>query len=99
MKNVWLCSCVVGTIVPFYFFMPFLLEHGLDVLLLFEFLFTNSVSRFFAIDLVISSLVFLFWSYRDSRRENVTGWWMVLVANCCVGLSLALPLYLYKRER
>lgn len=70
------------------------LVHGLNVSLLLDFLFANSVSQFFAIDLVVSSLIFLFWSYRDSRRENVNGWWGMLIANCCVGLSLALPLSL-----
>lgn len=35
----------------------------------------------------------------DSRTLGVAHWWLVLPAGFCVGLSLALPLYLYFREK
>jgi hypothetical protein len=40
---------------------------------------------------------FLGWSRRDAKTHGVTGWWVVLLSNLVVGLSLALPLYLLKR--
>jgi Terpene cyclase DEP1 len=42
-------------------------------------------------------VIFLSWSRRDARDKKIAGWWIVLVSNLVVGLSLALPLYLLKR--
>lgn len=98
MRNVWLLLSILGAVVPYYYFMPFLLEYGLDIPRMLELLFANSVSRFFAVDLIISSIAFLLWSYSDSKKNNVSGWWFVLAANFTVGLSLALPLYFLRRS-
>jgi hypothetical protein len=59
--------------------------------------FANRVASFFAADLVLSSVMFLSWSRREARTHNIQGWWIILLANLLVGLSLALPLYLLKR--
>ncbi|WP_041577492.1 DUF2834 domain-containing protein [Bdellovibrio bacteriovorus] len=98
MRQTWIILAVLGTVVPFYFLVPFFAEPGASVSLFLELLFANSVSRFFAVDLVISSLAFLIWSFVDSRKNSINGWWMVLASNLMVGLSLALPLYFYKRS-
>lgn len=98
MRKTWILIAVLGTVVPFYYLVPFFMEHGANTSLFVELLFANSISRFFAVDLIISSMAFLLWSFFDSRKNNVTGWWMVLVANFLVGLSLALPLYFFKRH-
>ena len=42
-------------------------------------------------------MIFLSWSRRAARDKHIKGWWLVLVSNLVVGLSLALPLYLLKR--
>jgi hypothetical protein len=47
--------------------------------------------------LILSSGIFLSWSRREARDKKIEGWWLVLVSNLVVGLSLALPLYLLKR--
>ena len=60
----YLILCVLGTVLPFSQFVPFLIEHGLDLKLLFEQLFANRISAFFGLDVIVSSLVlwiFVFW--------------------------------------
>jgi hypothetical protein len=64
---------------------------------LIEEIFATRISSFFAADLILSSVIFLGWSRREARAKKVDGWWLVLVSNLVVGLSLALPLYLLKR--
>ncbi|WP_374035670.1 DUF2834 domain-containing protein [Bdellovibrio bacteriovorus] len=98
MRKIWIFFSVLGTVLPFYYLVPFFMEPGASVSLFLEQLFANSVSRFFAVDLVISSAAFLLWSFFDSKKKNINGWWMILAANLMVGLSLALPLYFYKRS-
>lgn len=97
MKIFLIACCVAGTVVPYWFALPFFLIHGPNFRLFVEELFATRISSFFAADLIISSVIFLGWSRREARDKKISGWWMVLVANLVVGLSLAMPLYLLKR--
>lgn len=98
-KHFYLAMAVVGTVIPWLFFGSFFVLQGLDIPLFLQSLFANGAAAGFSVDVLISLLVFWVWSWRDARQHNVTRWWLVLPASCCVGLSLALPLYLYLRER
>ena len=97
MKIFLIICCVVGIAVPYWFALPFFLIHGPNFRLFMEEMFGSRISSFFAADLIISSVVFLSWSRRDAGDKKIAGWWLVLVSNLVVGLSLALPLYLLKR--
>ncbi len=99
MKNIYLALAIVGAIVPYTFFLPFLQANGL---LLQDFtgaLFANGAARGFTADLVISSLVF--WLYMFNRRRAGAGPQPIafILINLLIGLSCALPAYLYVRER
>jgi hypothetical protein len=97
MKIFLIVCCFVGIVVPYWFALPFFLIHGPNFQLFVEEMFASRISSFFAADLIISSVIFLSWSRRDARDKKIAGWWLVLVSNLVVGLSLALPLYLLKR--
>lgn len=98
-RNFYLAIAVIGTVIPWLFFGSFFIRHGADVPLFLQSLFANGAAGGFAADVLISILIFWIWSWRDAARHNVARWWLVLPASCLVGLSLALPLYLYLRER
>ena len=89
---------VIGTVVPWLFFGSFIETNGVDVGRFIGSLFVNGAAGGFSADVLISLFVFWLWSYADSRKHGVTKWWLVLPAGFGVGLSLALPLYLYFRE-
>ncbi len=89
--------CIVGTVIPYAFALPFFLASGVSLRLLVQLAFANRISAFFAADLLLSSVMFLVWSRRDTRNRAIRGWWIILLANLLVGLSLAFPLYLLKR--
>lgn len=97
MKNFLIVCCIAGIVIPYWFVIPFFMFHGPNFQLLIEELFANNISSFFAVDLIIASAIFLVWSFRDARERKISGWWVVLLSNLVVGLSLALPLYLLKR--
>jgi hypothetical protein len=97
MKTFLIACCVAGIVVPYWFALPFFLIHGPNFRLIVEEVFATRMSSFFAADLILASLFFLMWSRRDARDKNINGWWLVLVSNLVVGLSLALPLYLLER--
>ena len=62
--------CVLGLLLPYSQFVPWLLEHGLNVALLVRELFGNRISAFFAMDVIVSAIV-LIWLFRP--KANVCG--------------------------
>ena len=97
MKIFLILCCVAGIVIPYWFALPFFLIHGPNFSLFLEEIFATRISSFFAADLIVASVIFLVWSFRDSKERRISGWWVVLLSNLVVGLSLALPLYLLKR--
>jgi len=90
--------CVIGTVLPYSQFVPFLHEHGLDLRLFFEQLFSNRIGAFFGLDVMISSVVLWVFVLDEGRRTGVRHLWAPIAANIAVGVSLGLPLFLYLRE-
>jgi hypothetical protein len=98
MNRIYLILAGVGLIVPYYFLVTFLLEHGLDLPLLLEQLFATPISTFFAVDLLITGVVFLLYSHSEAGRIGLQKWWIYPLATVLVGPSFAMPLFLYFRE-
>lgn len=94
----YLVLCVFGTVLPYWQFIPFVRDHGLDMPLFVQQLFANPVSGFFGLDVVVSSIVLWVFVYFEGRRLRVPNLWMPIAANLLVGVSLGLPLFLYLRE-
>lgn len=97
LKRFYLGSAVIGTVIPWLFFASFFVTEGFNISLFVQSLFANGAAGGFMSDVLISIVVFLVWSFADSQRLGVQHWWVVLPASFLVGLSLALPLYLYIR--
>jgi hypothetical protein len=89
----------MGVVLPYAFFVPFLLEHGLDLGLFVEQMFANRIASFFSMDVIVSTLAVLLLVFSEGRRRNMKHLWVYPVANLTVGVSLALPLFLFMRER
>lgn len=97
-KTIYLVLCVFGLVLPLWFLLQFLREHGLDLRLFFAQLFANPVSSFFGMDVIVSSVVLWALVYFEGRRAGVKHLWAPILANVLVGVSLGLPLFLYLRE-
>ncbi len=95
----YLILCILGTILPYSQFLPFLLEHGLDVQTLFEQLFANRISSFFGMDVFVSSLVLWAFVFSEGTRLQMKNLWIYIASNLLVGVSLGLPLFLLMRQR
>ena len=59
MRKLYLLGAILGIILPYYYFIQFVLENGLNVNLFIDQLFANPVSAFFGMDVIVSSLVLL----------------------------------------
>ena len=99
MQWLYLIAAILGTILPLYFFVPFVLTYGLDVPAFFRQLFQNQVSSAFGIDVFISSIVLWLFVFSEGRRRGMKNLWCYLLCNLLFGVSSGLPLFLYFRER
>jgi hypothetical protein len=95
----YLLLCIAGLVLPYSQLIPFLREHGPDLGLFFQQLFSTRIGAFFAWDVIVSSVVLWVFVLGEGRRAGVKHLWAPLVANLAVGVSLGLPLFLYLRER
>jgi hypothetical protein len=102
-KNIYLILAILGFVIPYYFLVRFLIEQGsyiplFNIPLLVSQLFVNDISAFFAVDLIISTIVFWVWLVAETGRLQMNNSWVYILASLTVGLSFALPLFLYFRE-
>lgn len=96
MKNVYLLLAVIGAVVPYVFFMGFFAEHGINLADFVGALFVNGAAGGFSADLLITSAVF--WLYMFTRQAGPAPW-LYIALNLTIGLSCALPAYLYTITR
>ena len=99
MSGLYLPLALAGFTVPYYFFLSFLIDNGLDIQLLVERLFASDISNFFAVDLLITAVVLLVFSNGEARRYQMTNWWAYALAMLFVRPSISFPIFLYGRER
>jgi len=99
MQWLYLILAILGFVLPFWQLFPFLAEHGLNLPLLFQQLFANHVSGFFGLDVIVSSVVLWLFVFSEGRRRRMRNLWIYILCNLLVGVSLALPLFLFFRER
>ena len=59
---------------------------------------SSSVLSGIAMDLLVSVIVFWFYMFTEANKLRMKNSWIYVVATMLVGLSFALPLFLYFRE-
>ena len=98
MKRIYLILAIIGSIVPYYFFFQFFGAEGLNLPLFAKALFANGAAGGFSADLLIASFVFWIYMLQQKNKNNGPNPAIFIVLNLFVGLSSALPAYLYARE-
>jgi hypothetical protein len=99
LKTLYLILCVIGAVLPYWQFVPWVSQNGLSMPLFFHQLFANRISSFFGWDVLVSAAVLVVFMRSESSRLRVAGRWLAILALLLVGVSLAFPMFLYMRER
>jgi Terpene cyclase DEP1 len=99
LKTVYLGLCILGVVLPYWQFLPWVAANGLNLRLFFQQLFANRVGGFFGMDVFVSAVALLVFVRVENFRLSMRGRWLPLLAVLTVGVSLGLPLFLYLRER
>ena len=97
-RRVYLILCVLGFVIPYSQFVPWLLEQGLNVGLFFRELFANRISAFFAMDVIVSAIVLIWFIQSEGKRLRVRLLWLPTVGTLVVGVSFGFPLFLFLRQ-
>jgi len=95
-KNIFLILTIIGFIAPYYFFFQ---VREFDLAGLFQQVSASLILSGLAMDLLVAVIVFWFFMFTEARKLQMKNSWVYLLANLLVGLSFALPLFLYFRER
>jgi hypothetical protein len=98
MKRFYLALCVVGFLLPYWQFVAWIAEHGLNLPLFVRDLFANRISSFFGLDVLVSAVVLWIFIAVEGSRLGMRRIWLPILATCVVGVSLGLPLFLYLRQ-
>lgn len=92
MLRVYIALTLIGTLVPWFYLGQFLWSDSISGVL--PTLMMNNASISITADLAISS--FVFWVLLLRAREPF--WPLLILLNLCLGLSAALPAFLYLQE-
>ena len=97
-KTLYLVLCILGLLLPYAEFIPWVLRHGLNLPLFVRELFANRIGAFFAMDVLVSAVALIAFTGIEGRRVGIRHRWLVILTVLTVGVSLGLPLFLYLRE-
>ena len=97
-RHFYLVCCVLGMVLPYSQFVPWLLEHGLNVTLFFRELFANRIRTFFVLDVIVSAIVLIWFIQSEGKRLRVRLLWLPTIGTLIVGVSFGFPLFLFLRQ-
>jgi hypothetical protein len=99
MRKFWLAMAVLGGIIPWIYFGSWLLENDFDLGLMLDVWNATDAGTGLVYDLTWAWLVLVIWVLVESlpRRDWRSLW--AIPAGLTIGVSCALPLYLFLRSR
>lgn len=95
----YLGLALIGAVMPYAIFLPWLAEHGVDSRLFVSQLFSTGPATIFAADVLFAALVFVIFALMEGRRLGMGRLWLYPLVTFTIGLCCALPLFLAFRER
>jgi hypothetical protein len=98
-KNIFLILAILGFLAPYFFFVQVPPASALDLPALIQPFFANNLMKGVAMDLTVSVIAFWTFVFVEASRLQMKNPWAYLLVTLLVGLSFALPLFLYFRER
>jgi len=99
MKKLYLLLAIIGAIVPYIFFFQFIQTEGLNIPAFISALFVNGAAGGFSADLLLSSFIFWLFMFQQTKESDGPKPYLFIILNLTIGLSCALPAYLYAREK
>jgi len=98
-QTLYLILAIVGAIIPYYFFLQHWTSQGIGIVDFVRAVFATAPASGFAADLFIASFVFWIAMFARCKKSNSPSPFLFIALNLTIGLSCALPAYLYSVEK
>ncbi|MGJ8483290.1 DUF2834 domain-containing protein [Pseudoalteromonas sp. SYSU M81236] len=99
MVRFYLIFTVLGVLLPYGAFVPWLVTNGLEIGLLFSEAVANPISIFAWLDVLVTAIVLLVFVIVDGQRHKVKYRYFAVLGTLLIGVSFGLPMYLYLKEK
>jgi hypothetical protein len=99
LRHAYLGLCLAGLVLPYWALIPWLVEHGLDLPLFCQELFSTRIGAFFGLDVFVSALVLFVFIFVEGRQLAIPHPWLPVLATLLIGVSFGFPVFLYLRQR
>lgn len=99
MKMFYLGLAIIGLIIPYAAFVPWLVQNGVDIPLFIIEAMANPISIFAWLDVIVAAVALLVFIIHDGQKNKVKWRFIAIVGTLSVGVSCGFPLYLYLREK
>jgi hypothetical protein len=100
LRYFYLVFAVLGLILPYWQFIPWVAEHhGVNMALFLRDLFANRISVFFAMDVIVSAVVLISFIQTEGKRLGMRLLWLPTLGTLLVGVSFGFPIFLYLRQQ
>lgn len=98
MSKLYLTLALLGTFLSYGAFVPWLINHGLNIPFMLSQATVNPISVFAWLDVVIAAITLLAFILVDGKNNHVKHRVWAVIGTLAVGVSCGLPLYLYFKE-
>lgn len=98
MKYFYAALCVLGLLLPYGIFVPWVMNNGINIGLLLTEATSTSISAFAWADVIVSALALIGFILFEGKRLKMKMLWLPILGTCTVGVSFGLPLFLLQRE-
>ena len=98
MKYFYGILCVLGTVLPYSQFIPWILENGLSLQAMVTQIANDRLSAFAWLDGIVTAIVLIGYILWDARKHQIKYAWLPILGSVSIGVSLGLPLYLLLKE-
>jgi hypothetical protein len=97
-KIFYLALAITGFFLTYGLGVYFVLQHGWDVGLFWDWSIGNPAGASVVADATLSVIIFWVFVYRESQRLKMARWWLYVMATFVFGLISPLGVFLYQRE-
>jgi hypothetical protein len=98
LRKIFFAAALLGTLLPYYFLFQFFSLYGFNLHLLARQAFSSPTPAFLGFDVIVSSLVLWAYIFSKGRRLGMRYLWIYVLLNLLIGVSLALPAFLWAHE-
>ncbi len=99
MKTIYLLLSVIGALIPCFFFFQFIQLEGMNIPAILSGPFANDIAGAFSSDLLLSISIFCLFVFHQAKDSNNPKPLIFVTLALTLGLSCALPAYLYAKEK